>query len=307
MKKDSHSSGIIKMCLSICAMLIISIITYGGNILQANIPQNGILKLENNEQYTISQNDTVIITKLELAKGCTLTINGTLRFEDNNGSLSDFNIDGNELKGNNETKIENNGIIECHNFDQSLSSIQKNAIYTFNNNGEIICIGNFNSYWNTNANYISSDNAKIVAQNIIFADRAGWDYKGSYIAEQNFTIDNTIGNNNISITGEEFDAEKDYKTIVVEYSKNGTDWREIDQVDGMGTTSFATQYSSIVTNDFPQGFLYFRLKEITFDGIESVSHTIVYENTPSSQSFKSLQYGHLNILYNDNERRYVKQ
>ena len=102
------------MCLSICAMLIISIITYGGNILQANIPQNGILKLENNEQYTISQNDTVIITKLELAKGCTLTINGTLRFEDNNGTLSDFNIDGNELKGNNETKIENNGINGCN-------------------------------------------------------------------------------------------------------------------------------------------------------------------------------------------------
>lgn len=457
MKKDSHSSGIIKMCLTVWAMLTYSLVSFGASI------TNNVLTI-GNEPYTIGEDQTLIVKSIILDKGASLIINGTLRFEDM-GTLSDFKIEfEKKLNGNTEIKIENNGTIECKDFTQEIQSIQKNATYTFKNNGVIKCEGNFTSKWNEHTNYVSTENAKIEAKNITFEDRAGREYKGSYIAEESFTIDNTNGNIDIdiTITSEKFDvkklilsnnigtvtvggeakidtldatttnvtmtlngmltlgyveentklslngtkgsilslcdkratplfkspsttagtviylqnndvadawksgttpiatgdlqnaqplvadntstkqeclsgvhvsgllpieitsftargsqeeitlewelaSEKDYKTIVVEYSKNGTDWREIDQVDGMGTTSFATQYSSIVTNDFPQGFLYFRLKEITFDGIESVSHTIVYENTPSNQSFKSLQYGHLNILYNENERRYVKQ
>lgn len=201
MKKDSHSSGIIKMCLTVWAMLTYSLVSFGASI------TNNVLTI-GNEPYTIGEDQTLIVKSIILDKGASLIINGTLRFEDM-GTLSDFKIEfEKKLNGNTEIKIENNGTIECKDFTQEIQSIQENATYTFKNNGVIKCEGDFTSQWDEHTNYVSTENAKIEAQNITFAGRAGWEYKGSYIAEENFTIDNTNGNNNITITSEKFDVKK---------------------------------------------------------------------------------------------------
>lgn len=102
-------------------------------------------------------------------------------------------------------------------------------------------------------------------------------------------------------------TEKDMHNYSVEYSINGTNWREIDRVETVGKTSFVTQYNSTYTNDFPHGFVYFRLKQISLDGSESYSKTIVLDNTISFESFKTLKVGPIDILYNDHERRFVKK
>ena len=102
-------------------------------------------------------------------------------------------------------------------------------------------------------------------------------------------------------------TEKDMHNYSVEYSINGMDWDEIDVVDAMGTTSFATRYISNLANDFPHEFLYFRLKQVTLGGLGSYSQTIVFDNTTSNKSFKTLKVGPIDILYNDSERRYIEQ
>jgi len=102
-------------------------------------------------------------------------------------------------------------------------------------------------------------------------------------------------------------TEKDMHNYSVEYSINGIDWHEIDVVDAMGTTSFATHYISNLADDFPHEFLYFRLKQVTLGGLESYSQTIVFDNTTSNKSFKTLKVGPIDILYNDSERRYIEQ
>lgn len=102
-------------------------------------------------------------------------------------------------------------------------------------------------------------------------------------------------------------TEKNIYYYDVEYSINGIDWYEIDHVEAMGTTSFTTQYNSTFTNDFPHGFVYFRLKQITLDSTESYSKTIVYDNSISNETFKALKVGPIDILYNNQERKYIKK
>ena len=102
-------------------------------------------------------------------------------------------------------------------------------------------------------------------------------------------------------------TEKNIYNYGVEYSKNGFDWDEIDNVEAFGTSSFAIQYNSTITNEFPNGFLYFRLKQVSLDGLELYSDIIVYDNTRSNETFKTLKVGPLEILYNNSERRFIEQ
>ncbi len=102
-------------------------------------------------------------------------------------------------------------------------------------------------------------------------------------------------------------TEKNIYNYSVEYSKNGFDWDEIDNVEAFGTSSFAIQYNSTITNEFPNGFLYFRLKQVSLDGLELYSDIIVYDNTRSNETFKTLKVGPLEILYNNSERRFIEQ
>lgn len=102
-------------------------------------------------------------------------------------------------------------------------------------------------------------------------------------------------------------TEKKIYNYKVEYSINGTDWKEIDVVDAMGTTSLSTHYTSSIANNFPFVFLYFRIKQTSFDGLVAYSHTTVYNNTSPNKLFKTLKVGPLDILYKNGELRYIIQ
>lgn len=64
--------------------------------------------------------------------------------------------------------------------------------------------------------------------------------------------------------------------FIVERSTNGGPFREIGRIEGAGTSTETLNYSLIDSNP-EEGYLYYRLKQIDFDGIQTVSDIVVVE------------------------------
>ena len=101
-------------------------------------------------------------------------------------------------------------------------------------------------------------------------------------------------------------SETDNRCFIVEYSINGNDWSELESISGAGTTSYFTNYEITFNNDIPKHLLYFRLKQVDFNGDCSYSKIIPFNNIKSNTSFKTLNMDPLKILYNKDGYRFIK-
>lgn len=196
----------------------------------------------------------------------------------------------------------------CYNPSDSKDFFSKNNSST--STGKVIYLQNSNTNaWDSNPSGESdiTGSYKGIADNISTYNECINNVNFSTLLPIELTSFTAHGSEDAIHLEWEVASEKNLSDYRVEYSINGTNWREIDRVETVGPTSFNTQYNSTFTNDFPHGFVYFRLKQVSLDGSESYSKTIVLDNTISNESFKALKVGAIDILYNDHERRFVKK
>jgi len=99
------------------------------------------------------------------------------------------------------------------------------------------------------------------------------------------------------------EVNNDYFTL--EYSINGVNFNKIDYVHGAGTTSATSEYE-YRWNDAPDfEMIYFRLKQIDYNGEYSYSNVIVSCRKKSAGATKTLRYGPLTLQVVDGELRYI--
>ena len=76
-------------------------------------------------------------------------------------------------------------------------------------------------------------------------------------------------------------AEIDHERFIVEKSENGIDFTEIGTVTGGGTTENLNEYNFL--HIYPnENRLYYRLREIDFNGVISYSDIVIFENKEPS-------------------------
>ena len=76
-------------------------------------------------------------------------------------------------------------------------------------------------------------------------------------------------------------AEVDHERFIIEKSENGIDFSEIGTVTGGGTTENVKDYNFL--HIYPsENRLYYRLREIDFNGVISYSDIVVFENKEPS-------------------------
>jgi len=76
-------------------------------------------------------------------------------------------------------------------------------------------------------------------------------------------------------------AEIDHERFIIEKSENGIDFSEIGTVTGGGTTDDINEYNFL--HIYPnENRLYYRLREIDFNGVISYSDIVIFENKEPS-------------------------
>lgn len=65
--------------------------------------------------------------------------------------------------------------------------------------------------------------------------------------------------------------------FMVEWTSNGYEWQEISLVSGAGTSATFNSYESIIKITVDAPYLYFRLKQVDFDGKHTYSNVISVE------------------------------
>lgn len=76
-------------------------------------------------------------------------------------------------------------------------------------------------------------------------------------------------------------AEVDHERFIIEKSENGIDFSEIGTVTGSGTTENVKDYNFL--HIYPnENRLYYRLREIDFNGVISYSDIVIFENKEPS-------------------------
>lgn len=76
-------------------------------------------------------------------------------------------------------------------------------------------------------------------------------------------------------------AEVDHERFIIEKSENGIDFSEIGTVTGGGTTENLNEYNFL--HIYPsENRLYYRLREIDFNGVISYSDIVIFENKEPS-------------------------
>ena len=265
------------------------------------------LKVSDNSTYTINSGETETISELVMGNNSNLIINGTLRFE-TNGVISDFKLieTGNNTsffrnKINswmwlNNIFIQNNGNIECNSFTQFFSN--KNdmqASYTFYNNGDITCEGNFYSDWTGSTNYVSSCEATLIADTITFQGRAGWKYNGVYQSNV-FIIDVSQGGGSVDFGSEECTS-SEISTGIMELKNNVStiSIKELTKVDNITLSTYNTVKSN-VTGIFAIGGITNSTK-LNLEGGEESIINICYNPTVGVAEPQSLGNSNGYVLY----------
>lgn len=110
-KRYSSSSQSKRICTVITVLLVIFLFR---PTVYATTQKMITLTLSNGQVYPISPNDTLIVGKIVFSKKSTLQNNGTIIFNDANGT-SDFSISTNSNGDQGTISILNYGKIECKN------------------------------------------------------------------------------------------------------------------------------------------------------------------------------------------------
>ncbi len=82
-------------------------------------------------------------------------------------------------------------------------------------------------------------------------------------------------------------SEKNNDYFILQFSSNGVDWEEVDQINGAGTTS-NTQYYSATHRKFEIGINYYRLIQVDFDGTKKTHNIISIDNSSNKKLLKRI-------------------
>ncbi len=82
-------------------------------------------------------------------------------------------------------------------------------------------------------------------------------------------------------------SEKNNDYFILQYSSNGVEWEEVDQINGAGTTS-NTQYYSATHRNFEIGINYYRLIQVDFDGTKKTHNIISIDNSSHKKLLKRI-------------------
>ena len=82
-------------------------------------------------------------------------------------------------------------------------------------------------------------------------------------------------------------SEKNNDYFTLQYSSDGIDWKDIEKINGAGTTS-SIQYYSATHRDFEIGINYYRLTQVDFDGARKTHKIKSIDNSSNKKLLKRI-------------------